>query len=70
MPDRGDSCPQEPETYNGFEDRDGCPDDARQVVRDTLPPPEAIDPECRFSIDDIVHFEKANAVLKFGRAHV
>ena len=26
IPDRVDLCPDEPETYNGFEDTDGCPD--------------------------------------------
>lgn len=30
IPDDEDECPEEPETYNGFEDEDGCPDvDAR-----------------------------------------
>jgi hypothetical protein len=24
--DANDKCPKEPETYNGFEDEDGCPD--------------------------------------------
>ena len=27
IPDNIDSCPLIPETYNGFEDTDGCPDD-------------------------------------------
>jgi outer membrane protein OmpA-like peptidoglycan-associated protein len=26
IPDELDKCPDEPETYNGFEDADGCPD--------------------------------------------
>ena len=26
IPDSVDKCPREPETYNGFEDEDGCPD--------------------------------------------
>ncbi|MEZ4267583.1 MAG: OmpA family protein [Myxococcota bacterium] len=63
IPDRSDMCPQQPETYNGFEDQDGCPDDARKVVRDTLPPPEEIDPECRYSIEEIVFFEKTSSAL-------
>ncbi|MCB9786579.1 MAG: OmpA family protein [Deltaproteobacteria bacterium] len=63
VPDRTDMCPQEPETYNGFEDNDGCPDSARALVRDTLPPPETLDDDCRFSIDDVVYFHRANAVL-------
>ncbi len=28
-----DACPDEPETYNDFEDEDGCPDQLRVVVR-------------------------------------
>jgi outer membrane protein OmpA-like peptidoglycan-associated protein len=28
-----DRCPTEPETYNGFEDDDGCPDKGRVIVR-------------------------------------
>lgn len=27
LPDNVDKCPDKPETYNGFEDEDGCPDD-------------------------------------------
>jgi outer membrane protein OmpA-like peptidoglycan-associated protein len=27
IPDNVDKCPDQPETYNGFEDEDGCPDD-------------------------------------------
>ncbi len=27
IPDNVDKCPNEPETYNGFQDEDGCPDD-------------------------------------------
>ena len=26
VPDRKDLCPQDPESYNGYRDRDGCPD--------------------------------------------
>jgi outer membrane protein OmpA-like peptidoglycan-associated protein len=26
IPDRDDKCPNEPETFNGFDDEDGCPD--------------------------------------------
>ena len=32
IPDVDDECPNEPETYNGFEDDDGCPDKGRVVV--------------------------------------
>jgi outer membrane protein OmpA-like peptidoglycan-associated protein len=33
IPDSRDRCPNEPETYNGFEDDDGCPDKGRVIVR-------------------------------------
>jgi outer membrane protein OmpA-like peptidoglycan-associated protein len=33
IPDALDKCPTEPETYNGFEDEDGCPDRARVIIR-------------------------------------
>jgi outer membrane protein OmpA-like peptidoglycan-associated protein len=33
--DVDDRCPNEPETYNGTEDNDGCPDRGRVVVTDT-----------------------------------
>ncbi|EPA05570.1 hypothetical protein BG20_I0432 [Candidatus Nitrosarchaeum limnium BG20] len=26
IPDSSDSCPNDPETINGFQDSDGCPD--------------------------------------------
>jgi outer membrane protein OmpA-like peptidoglycan-associated protein len=32
IPDSLDACPDEPETYNGFEDEDGCPDKGRVIV--------------------------------------
>jgi outer membrane protein OmpA-like peptidoglycan-associated protein len=32
IPDSRDQCPTEPETYNGFQDEDGCPDKGRVVV--------------------------------------
>jgi outer membrane protein OmpA-like peptidoglycan-associated protein len=33
IPDAADRCPGEPETYNGFEDDDGCPDRGRVILR-------------------------------------
>jgi outer membrane protein OmpA-like peptidoglycan-associated protein len=33
IPDDVDKCPDEPETYNGFEDEDGCPDKGRVIIR-------------------------------------
>lgn len=35
IPDAQDKCPQEPETFNGYEDEDGCPDRGRVVVTDS-----------------------------------
>ena len=32
IPDDLDKCPDEPETYNGYQDEDGCPDKGRVVV--------------------------------------
>jgi hypothetical protein len=32
IPDVNDKCPHEPETYNGFEDEDGCPDMGKVIV--------------------------------------
>jgi outer membrane protein OmpA-like peptidoglycan-associated protein len=32
IPDAVDRCPDEPETYNGLEDADGCPDRGRLVI--------------------------------------
>ena len=29
-----DKCPNEPETYNGFEDEDGCPDKGSVIIQD------------------------------------
>ena len=35
IPDSEDKCPNEPESMNGYEDGDGCPDRGRVVVTDT-----------------------------------
>ena len=32
IPDELDKCPEQPETYNGYEDDDGCPDRGRVIV--------------------------------------
>jgi OOP family OmpA-OmpF porin len=32
--DSRDRCPRKPETVNGFEDEDGCPDDAQDPIRE------------------------------------
>ena len=33
IPDRLDKCPNEPETKNGYQDEDGCPDELPQAVK-------------------------------------
>jgi|SRR4051812_28357679 hypothetical protein len=33
IPDAEDECPDEPETYNGVDDQDGCPDKGPVIVR-------------------------------------
>jgi outer membrane protein OmpA-like peptidoglycan-associated protein len=38
IPDRTDACPDVPETKNGYQDDDGCPDEV-------TPPPPAADPD-------------------------
>ncbi len=35
FPDADDSCPDQPETWNGFDDNDGCPDDP-DTDKDTI----------------------------------
>jgi outer membrane protein OmpA-like peptidoglycan-associated protein len=35
IPDAVDACPNEPETYNGYQDDDGCPDRGRVVISET-----------------------------------
>jgi len=32
IPDAQDKCPNEPETYNGYQDDDGCPDKGKVVI--------------------------------------
>ena len=53
IPDRDDKCPFEPETYNGIDDSDGCPDRGRVIVSAS-----------RLQILDRVYFERGSAVLK------
>lgn len=50
--DRDDKCPYEPETYNGFEDTDGCPDRGRVVVTDTS-----------IEVLDLIYFTKSAAAI-------
>ena len=52
VPDWQDRCPIEPESYNGFEDTDGCPDKRTTVVREVYP-----------KIEDRVYFGLGRANL-------
>jgi outer membrane protein OmpA-like peptidoglycan-associated protein len=53
IPDAVDRCPTEPETYNGFQDEDGCPDRGRVIVTDTA-----------ITILDNIYFETNSATLR------
>lgn len=35
IPDSSDSCPTQPETFNGYNDSDGCPDNAPEQTEET-----------------------------------
>jgi len=43
IPDSIDSCPTQPETINGFQDTDGCPDVAQPTDTDSDGIPDSID---------------------------
>src|SRR5207245_5923892 len=53
IPDRDDRCPNEPETYNGVADEDGCPDTGRVQVE-----------ENQIVILDKIYFETDSAVIQ------
>lgn len=56
IPDDVDQCPYEPETFNGFEDEDGCPDsDPNALVELT---------SGKINIKEQVFFETSKAVIK------
>ena len=52
IPDSRDKCPDEPETYNGFQDDDGCPDKGRVITR-----------ICKIEIQDEIMFAANSAQL-------
>jgi outer membrane protein OmpA-like peptidoglycan-associated protein len=52
IPDSQDRCPNEPETHNGYEDQDGCPDRGRVIVS-----------EGRIVILDNVYFPSEQATI-------
>jgi hypothetical protein len=41
IPDSADKCPDDPETFNGTDDEDGCPDRGRVVISGDGPAPES-----------------------------
>ncbi len=53
IPDSVDRCPDEPETHNGFQDEDGCPDRGRVIVSSS-----------RLEILDKVYFTSRQSDLK------
>lgn len=53
IPDALDKCPNEPETYNGIEDEDGCPDRGRVVITSS-----------KIEILDKVYFERDGSTIK------
>ena len=59
IPDALDKCPNEPETYNGFEDEDGCPDKGRIIVRSS-----------KLEILDRIYFERGSSNLKPASAPI
>ncbi|MCA9580863.1 MAG: OmpA family protein, partial [Myxococcales bacterium] len=51
--DVDDSCPNDPETYNGFEDEDGCPDRGSVIIE-----------ENQIVILEKIYFETDSAVIQ------
>jgi outer membrane protein OmpA-like peptidoglycan-associated protein len=53
IPDSVDRCPNEPETYNGVDDQDGCPDRGRVIVSSS-----------RITILEHIYFQPRSRVLQ------
>jgi outer membrane protein OmpA-like peptidoglycan-associated protein len=51
--DVDDACPNDPETYNGHEDEDGCPDKGMVIIEDT-----------QLTILEKVYFETDSAIIQ------
>ena len=65
--DRLDKCPTQPETYNGYQDEDGCPDEVPQKIRDYTGIREEINfhkGTATLTVESTPSLEKAAAVLK------
>ena len=56
IPDVRDACPKEPETFNGYEDEDGCPDSDPDALVELS--------AGKINIKEQVFFETAKAVIK------
>ncbi len=55
IPDNVDKCPKEPETINGNEDEDGCPDKGKTLVKLT---------QNKIEIRESVYFDTAKSTIK------
>jgi outer membrane protein OmpA-like peptidoglycan-associated protein len=64
--DHVDKCPTEPETMNGVDDQDGCPDDATKPLVKEVPPeaPRVKIVGNRVAILDKVYFDTGKATLQ------
>ncbi len=63
IPDEADKCPREPETYNGYQDEDGCPDTPPAGTKSA--PPEAKLVGDKIVITDQIYFASArDTILK------
>ena len=59
IPDSSDSCPTDPETFNGFEDSDGCPDTVPSTDTDSDGIPDSID-SCPTQAETINGFQDSD----------
>ncbi|MBW2263394.1 MAG: OmpA family protein [Deltaproteobacteria bacterium] len=53
IPDGADSCPYDPEVYNGLEDGDGCPDKGKIEIKG-----------CEIVIMDKIYFKSGSSTIK------
>lgn len=69
IPDADDQCIEQPETYNGFMDNDGCPDQIPEGICHCFSPPEIIFPRpTDVRLDRAATF-RMKWVAKLLRAH-
>ncbi|MEM1348500.1 MAG: OmpA family protein [Myxococcota bacterium] len=61
--DDRDRCPAEPETQNGIEDDDGCPEDIRELVEEEVA-------RTRFILPMVVLFEEGGTRVRTGQEYV